>query len=288
MAVNVALRTANQPSMYPYQPDYGIASFADFKIPQFNTTLPSINTNFKIDPSLDVGALLGGFTNASKIASQPLGQVAESLIAPQLPFIRKDVNQLLTQQQSKATAEGVRRNIAGSSTVNQKVNVDLPNEAADLLARTEADLVAKTLPLALGQQQFQAGLETSKSQFELNLRNVISGEEFNKLNIQQRQSLAEADLNLKKELAVIEHNFQAQELIASQKFTATQNEIDRMEAAKQLEYIKQQRLKAKEGAMFKGLLTLAGFGVGFGAGGPVGAYLGSIAGSSAGDIFNGF
>lgn len=267
----------------------GVASISDFSTPSFNPTMiPKVNFTPTVDPSLDFAALMGMQQKAVATAGQPLDARIHSIINPQLPGIRDDVNAFLGQQQDIAKASAVRRNIAGSSTTDLTVNRDLPGQAANMLARNEADLILKATPIAQADRAFEAQTQAQAATFGANLRSMVTDEQFKTMGLQQQQNLAQADADLKRELSSIDQNFQAQMLIAQQNFTAAQNEQDRQLAQQQMAQLNAERQKARQQSFLKGLMTIGGAVGGAYFGGTAGAQVGAAVGNASGDMFSGF
>lgn len=273
-------------------PDTSLLAAPGSAYPDINSLLPSRDYQISTDPLLSPQAVLEKSQAATAVAMRPSADVANALIAPQIPILEKSIGEQTNAAKASAQSDFLARGMTGSSSEVQTITRDIPAASAKALAEGEIKLFAEALPIAQRQKEIQAAALGKEVDTSVKLRELVSTEKFNSMSLQQKQDLAKADAGLKITLDQIDKAFQARLTQAKFAFEHAENEANRAIEQQKLDFTISQYRQSRKDAFTKGLTSIAGFIAGGAIAGPAGsgfnwsgAAAGASAGNAAGDIF---
>lgn len=271
-------------------------------LPAFTPLAPTPTPQF--DPLLSTKGIYDQGQAAIDAARAPLTDAVNAIVAPQIPLLTQQVQDQENVDRSSAQSTFGARGLTGSSTEIQTLTRDIPAMAHKALAEGTVKLLTAAYPIAAADKAAIVDATFKSASLSTQLRSLVGDEAFKKLSLDQQRELANQDVQLKLSLADTEMKFQASMKEAEFAFQHAENEADRQIQRQQIQYLQDERKKAREGAFIKSLTTLVGIGVGVGLGatgaiGPmamaggavvpgwaVGGAAGMIGGNVGGDAFS--
>lgn len=265
--------------------------------PAMSGIVPSVSApqTISLDPLLSPSNILSQSQAAIDAAKAPLDP--SKFIPPgATELLTKQVNDQLNINRSNAQSDFLNRGLTGSSTEVGTLTKTLPDQANQALAEGTVKLLTAAYPIAASEKAAIVDSMFKSVSLSTQLRGILGDEAFKTMSLQQQREVANQDAQLKIQLADIEMRFQAAIKNAEFAFTAAENDKDRAIQQQQLDYLKSERSKARQGAFLSSLTSLVGFGIGLAMAPATGGAstlltygaIGGAAGKEAGNSFSNF
>mgnify|MGYP001559734732 CR=1 FL=1 len=226
-----------------------------------------------MDPLLSVSAIQKQTNDALAAANKAVSVDITNEAAVLVPQVKQAGMEARARTQSDAMARGM----TGSSTERGSLlAVDAATEK--MVSEGIQGLYEKKYPMALQEKQMIVDANFKAAGLTQQLRAMVGDEAFKSMSLEQQREIANKDMELKLKLTEIDMKFQMAMKQAEFAFTRAENEADRDIKRQEMDYLKSERQKEREGAWVSSLTSLAFIAGGAMIGGP--AMMGMAAGSA--------